>query len=206
MIDKSIPYYPISMLKTDTDTYPKYALPDGYTFSFFQAGDEDAWVKLECELGQFESEDEGLNCFKMNFCIDQRLRPEERILFVKDALGEIVATASLWDGKYFGRIEQRIHWVAVSDRCAGKGIAKAMLTHLLDLYNALGFKGYVYLWSGTHYYPAISIYRKFGFVEYTGDISPTTNLPDSDFAEKNKAALDILTKKIGKNPEWDERI
>ena len=80
-----------------------------------------------------------------------------------------------------------------------------MLTRLLQLYNALGYEGCIYLWTGTRNYPAISIYRKFGFVEYCGDVSPFTNLPDADFAAKNRAGLATLAEKIGENPLWNER-
>lgn len=205
MIDKSIPHSPISMFKTDTKSYPEYALPDGYSFSFYQKGDEVAWARLERALGQFETEALALEHFQKDFYDGQRLRPEERMLFVKDSDGEIVGTASLWDGEYFGRIEQRIHWVAVSDRCAGQGIAKAMLTRLLQLYNTLGYEGYLYLWTGTVNYPAIAIYRKFGFIEYRGEISPFTNLPDPDFAAMNRTGLATLVGKIGENPLWNER-
>lgn len=195
MLDKSLPYRPLLMTKTDTGLYPQFLLPEGYTFRFYRKGDEHIWAALECSLGQFESEAAALACFSREFLENQRLCPEERMLFVLDPNGKAVATAALWDGVYFGKVCQRLHWVAVSDECAGKGIAKAMLSRLLELYNALGYEGFLYLRTGTWNYPAIGIYRKFGFLPYLGTRSPFENIADADFAEENRAAWAAVEEK-----------
>ena len=196
MLDKSIPYYPISMIKTDTKDYPHFSLPEGYSFSLYREGDEKEWARLECELGQFENIEEGIEIFKKEFITDHNLDPKERILFVKSSDNKIVATAALWNGIYLGKEEDRVHWIAVSDECAGKGIAKAMLSKILDMYNELGKKGFVYLWTGTWNYPAISIYRRFGFSEYNGEINPLTNDKEDAFLNDNQKAISIVDKKI----------
>ena len=195
MLDNSIEYIPLLMTKEDTKVYPKYALPEGYRFRFYAAGDEKAWAALECSVGQFETEEAAIACFSREFLENQRLRPEERMLFVIDPAGKAVATAALWDGDFLGKIEQRLHWVAVSDECAGKGIAKAMLSRLLELYNELCFGGFLYLRTGTRNYPAIGIYKKFGFVPYLGTRSPFEDLSDEDFARRNAAGWAIVEQK-----------
>ena len=55
MLDKSLPYTPLMMTKTDTENFPKFDLPEGYSFRFYRAGDEMHWAALECALGQFET-------------------------------------------------------------------------------------------------------------------------------------------------------
>ena len=196
MLNKNIPNRSLIMQKTDTRTYPKYSLPEGYTFAFYRPGDEKEWVRLEMELGQFESAESGMRCFKSNFIDDQRLSPEERIVFVKNAEGEIVATGTLWDGEYLGEVKQRIHWIAVSDRCAGLGIAKAILTKLMDLYCDLGFSDFIYLWTGTRSYPAVALYRKFGFTDYHGDVNPVTNEREEGYYDYNEETIAMINSLI----------
>ncbi len=196
MLDKSIPHYPLTMNKTDTKNYPRHALPDGYEFVFYQKGDEVKWAEIETDVGQFSCVEKGIECFMRDFVNGQNLDPRERMLFVKSADGEYVATASLWNGKYLGEECQRIHWVAVKDKCAGKGIAKALLTRLMDLYNELGYCGFIYLLTGTRNYPAVSIYRKFGFAEYRGARSLSVNLTDEQFAEQTENAIGIINERI----------
>lgn len=196
MIDKSIPYYPLTMVKSNTKNYPRHNLPEGYEFVFYNKGDEVKWAEIETDVGQFSSVEKGIECFMHEFVSGQNLDPAERMLFVKSSDGEYVATASLWNGDYFGEEYQRIHWVAVKDKCAGKGIAKALLTRLMDLYNELGYDGFIYLVTGTRNYPAVSIYRKFGFTEYRGQRSLSADLTDEQFAEQTEKAVSIIDENI----------
>ena len=203
MIDKSLPRYPLFLYKTDTESYPKYELPKGYNIEFYKKGDETEWARLEVSLGQFADIEEGIESFKKSFVYGQTLKPEERIMFVKDGCGEYVATLSLWDGIYLDKCCQRLHWLAVSDKCAGVGIAKALITAALDLYNSLGYYGFIYLHTGTWYYPAISIYRKFGFVEYDGERSLLADMTDEDFVKQNREAIAIVNEKL--SSFWREK-
>ena len=147
-------------------------------------------------MGQTESIEKGLTCFENQFVKGQTLNLYHRMLFVRNRMGEVVATASLWNGDFCGTECQRVHWVAVRDDCSGKGIAKALLTRILDLYNQLGFEGFIYLETGTRYYPAIGLYRKFGFTEYTGEISLDPKLSNEEYAKQNQIALDIINTKL----------
>ena len=196
MIDKSIPRFYITLCKKDTQNYPRYDLPDGYSFSFYKKGDEVAWAKIEQSIGQFETIEEGVKSFEREFLNNPDLIPEDRVFFVKDENGEFVATAALWDGMFLGEKHQRVHWVAVSDRCAGKGIAKALICRVMDLYNELGYSGFIYLLTATWYYPAIGIYRKFGFEEYKGERSIIDGMDDETFVKKNTEAIALVEKKL----------
>ena len=118
------------------------------------------------------------------------------MLFVRDAAGKAVATASLWNGMFLGKECQRVHWVAVSDACAGKGIAKALISRVLDLYNELGYKNFIYLLTATRYYPAIGIYRHFGFSEYRGPVSPEKKYSDEEFCKKTEVGIAIVNEKL----------
>ncbi len=196
MIDKSVEDMVLALVKTDTKNYPKYTLPEGYSFKFYEKGDEVKWAQLEVELGQFDSVEKGVEAFEKDFLIGQNLKPEDRTVFVVDEDGNYVATLSLWDGTFLGEYHQRLHWMAVSDRCAGKGIAKALMTRLLDLYNELGYKDFIFLYTGTWYYPAINIYQKFGFKFYEGERSVVVSATDENFKEYNEKAINIVKEKF----------
>ena len=196
MIDKSLPRYRLWLYKTDTKNYPKHELPSGYSLEFYKKGDEIHWANLELSIGQFESLEEALQAFYKSFVHGQTLIPEERIIFVKDNSGDYVATCSLWDGDFLGKRCQRLYWLAVSDKCVGKGIAKALVCCVLDLYNQLGYEDFIYLATGTWYYRAISIYKKFGFIEYDGERSLIEDMRDEDFANQNREAISFVNTKL----------
>ena len=197
MIDKTIEDISTFMIKRDVQSFPKYSLPEGYFFSFYKEGDEAEWVRLEMEIGQFESEERALRCFNNEFLIDQRLDPSENLLFVKNPNGKIVATGALWDGDFLGERLRRIHWIAVSDECRGLGIAKAVICRIMELNFALNSDKPMYLWSGTRYYPAIAIYLNFGFEYYEGEIDPQGLLSPEEYTLKNQRGISIVKKKIG---------
>ena len=197
MIDNSIESISVFMIKKDVADFPQYSLPEGFSFDFYKDGDEADWARLECELGQFTSEERGINCFKNEFLINQRLDPKSHVLFIKNEQGEIVASGALWDGDFLGERLMRIHWIAVSDKCRGKGIAKALISRLMELNLELKSDKPVYLWTGTRYYPAVAIYLKFGFEFYEGDIDPQGLISGVDFTKKNQRGIKITKEKIG---------
>lgn len=198
MIDKSIPYYPLIMAKRDTDNYPKCKLPDGYEFVFYKDGDAKIWSEIQASVGSFDSVERGVDVFYNDFVNNQVLKAEERVIFVKAPDGEYIASAALWDGEHYGKREQRLHWIATKDAHAGKGIAKAMLTYLMDLYNELGYNGFIYLTTGTRNYPAVRIYQKFGFEIYDENKSLFKDLTDEDFTKRNKIAIDLVNQMLSK--------
>lgn len=197
MIDFTIPDYSIFMYKDDTDNYPRHSLPEGFYFKFYEDGDDIEWAKIEHSLGQFDTVEEGVKCFRSEFIDGQALNAKERVLFVMSPDGDYAATASLWDGNFFGEHIDRLHWLAVYDKYAGRGIAKALFTRLMDLYNELGLSGRLYLWTGARYFVAISMYRKFGFIEYMGNVEPCSNQKNADFARNTAMGVKIVNDKLG---------
>ena len=197
MLDKNVPLCFLIMYKTDTAEYPRYELPEGYTFSMYKQGDEEDWAKLEVSVGQFDTVEKGVDSFRHEFMENQNLPLEQRILFVRDPAGKAVATGALWNGEYLGKEEQRLHWIATDESCKGKGIAKAIVTRLLDLYNALGFKDFIYLITESWCYSAVNIYQKFGFKAYVGK-NPVTefDMTDEEFEKQNELGLRLVSEKI----------
>lgn len=196
MIDKGLKLYSVILYRTDIHNYPRYSLPKGYSFSFYQKGDEVQWAELECALGQFVTPEEGVECFWKEFPVDSQLSPEDRMLFVRNPEGKIVATCALWEGDHLGKTRGRFHWLAVSDECAGKGIAKALFSRLFALACELGYKDMLYLLTGTWYYPAIGMYKKMGFEFYRGEQSPFQKLTNEQFQERNEMAITMIEEKL----------
>lgn len=193
MLDKSIPYTSVLMVKTDTQNYPHYDLPQGYSISGYQTGFDAEWAKLNVEIDHIGSLTEAENIFKNDFLS----RPEllfKQCLFVLDKCGEVAAVASLWHGDDFGETFQRIHWVAASPRHQGKGLVKALMTRLMDIYNELGYKDFIYLSTQTWSYKAINIYSQFGFKPYMGEKPVNRKREFSE--EKNIEAWRLIQQKI----------
>lgn len=67
MLDRSIPYYNI-ILKCNSYHHSKTMLPKGYYFRNYTEGDENAWARLEYEIGDFSSIDEARKYFIDTYC------------------------------------------------------------------------------------------------------------------------------------------
>lgn len=94
-LDRSIPYYAVNMVCSAPDCAPRdAALPAGYTFAGYQDGMEDAWASILLGTDMAGSREGALECFQ-EFRENLPLT-RERMLFVRDASGEPIATATLW--------------------------------------------------------------------------------------------------------------
>lgn len=202
LVDRSIPHIGVIMEKTDTRAYPRHALPAGYTFAKYEPGFEAQWAALHFEVGQTDSLEEAEGIFQNDFAGREALMG--RMLFVLDQNNELAGTGCLWDGNHFGRTLQRLHFIAVSPPHQGRGIAKAIVSRLLDIYNGLGLGDYIYLTSQTWSWRALKLYMGFGFRPYKGEKPVnwrSVNLTSGhfepwDYAEKNAEAWDMIYGKI----------
>ncbi len=193
MIDKTLEFYQLLMVKRNPRDYPRFGMPEGYTFALFQPGMEEDWCRIHCGVGHFDSMELARKIFREEFLS----RPEElaqQCAFVLDAEGHPVGTASVWPGQDFGPELQRIHWVAVSGEHQGKGIAKALMTRVLDIYNALDRSDdFLYLISSTWSWKALGMYQKFGFEPYLGE--KPVNFNDKHFEENKFRAWEVVERR-----------
>ena len=202
-IDKSVPYIAVIMEKFDTDVYPKYELPAGYYFAQYEPGFEKLWAKMHYEIDHVDSLEEGETIFREGY-LNADKSPDfktlkEKTVFVMDENNNLAGTGSIWDGDTFGGTYQRLHWIGVAARHQNKGLAKAVISKSLDIYNNLGYGGYIYLTSQTWSYKALNIYMKFGFKPYMGELPKNwedNELKSKNFKEKNIKAWDIINEKI----------
>jgi GNAT superfamily N-acetyltransferase len=225
-LDRSLPHIGVIMEKYDTACYPKVVLPESYIFSEYKRGFKNQWSNLQLSVEQVDTLEEAETAFQIEFLDGKSMdwanktiehsesnkieyslffsQMCDRMVFVLDDKGELVGTGSVWCGKTFGKELQRLHWIAVSPEHQGKGIAKAIVSKLLTIYNELGYSGYIYLTSQTWSYKALYIYMQFGFKPYFGEKPQNwlaVNLTSGkfepwDYKAKNIEAWNIINEKI----------
>ena len=193
-MDKSVPYIGVIMEKTDTSAYPKYELPAGFSFIKYKPGMGKQWAALNYEVDHVESLEEGEVIFKEEYQGCDLKTLEEKLVLVADENNNLAGVGSVWDGDLFGKTQQRLHWIAVSSQYQNKGIAKAVISKSLDIYNNLGYGGYIYLTSQTWSYKALNIYGRFGFKPYMGE--KPLNWDEDDYEAKNIMAWNIINQKL----------
>jgi len=182
------------MTKRDLDAYPKFKLPEGFSCSGYRPGFERAWAKLMFSLEQTDSLQHAEDIFRTEFLARPELL-QTQCLFVLDAKGTAVATASIWPGNHFGRELLRIHWVACAGEYQGRGLAKALMTSLLDATRILGYCDMLYLTSQTWSYKALGLYARFGFEPYQGERPANWESQSGDFARETQEAWAIIKSK-----------
>lgn len=197
MQDKTVPYYPIIMVKPADAAFPHYTLPPGYRFQMYTPKLQAPWCQLVHEVGPLSE----LSAVEAVFAREFLPFPEElaqRCLFVLDPEGIAVATATLWFGDLFSEQWQRIHWVMVSEKAQGKGLAKALLSRLLLIYGELGLTTPVYLTSETWSYKATNLYGEFGFTAFREYCPPgwQRDATPQEFLQNAQTAWAIIEEKL----------
>ena len=97
MLDKSIPYKNIIMRMPydKVQSQPEPVLPDGFSFRFFQEGDEKHWARIETSVLEFADEASAERYFTRDYlpCLDDL---KHRCVFVLNRDKLPVATATAW--------------------------------------------------------------------------------------------------------------
>lgn len=197
MLDKTIPFAGVIMVKHDPKNFPIFPLPQGYTITGWKPGLELSWAQIHCDLGQVNTVEDGVKLFESEFFSKRELLAKQ-CLFVLDPMGNTAALGSLWDGEDFGKSYPRLHWIACRADCQGKGLVKALISRLLALNTELGGGEFIYLVSQTWSYKALDLYRKFGFSAYKGE--KPINWKSENFPEENRLAWDRINQKLSPRP------
>ena len=162
MLDKSVPYAGIYMIRKAGTPIPALPLPEGYRFALYRDGDETDWARIENSVLEFDSEFAALLYFKKNF-IPQADELYRRCLFIENAEGVKIATATAWRNTAAGRSSPWLHWVGADPGYQGLGLGKALVSKTLELMMQLDGDVDFYLHTQTWSYKAIGIYRSCGF-------------------------------------------
>jgi ribosomal protein S18 acetylase RimI-like enzyme len=141
------------MVRDTLDDVPVFPLPSGYTIRWYQPGDEQHWARIHEDTYP-------VSLFWREFPDAAALA--ERQVYILDPAGTPVATSTAWiNNNGFDARYGCVHWVAVAPEAQRQGLAKAMLTILLERFRALGYSR-AYLRTGNPI--AVNLYEQFGFI------------------------------------------
>jgi ribosomal protein S18 acetylase RimI-like enzyme len=157
MLDKSIPYHSVIMAADRWTPPAPRPLPPGYTLRAYQDADALNWARIETSVGEFPTQEKALEYW------DNQYRPRlamvrERCLFACDPQGLPVATCTAWaqDDLYM------IHWVATCPAEQGQGLAQALVSRAMELFDRAGTFP-VILHTQTWSHQAMRLYHRLGF-------------------------------------------
>lgn len=160
--DSRIKYYEL-LLEKDLDTIPYFPLPEGYRFTFYQPGDKDHWINIEISAKELLSYVQGLETWD-RFYGGKEDALQERMVFIENAAGEKVATATAYID-VTGRDKSGsgwLHWVAVRRDCQGLGLSKPLISFTLNRMRELGYS-HGKIPTQTTSWLACKVYLDFGF-------------------------------------------
>ena len=170
MMDKTLPYVDIAMVRYGNLERKTHLLPVGYRFAFYQPGDEDHWAEIVVSSGEFSKMSDASNKFAEDF-LSRKQDLFNRLFFIVAPDGEYVGTTMVWEGAHLGRELPRLHWVSVKGPCQGLGLGKSLVSRGIQLVAELyGEHSDSYLTTQTWSYPAINIYLSFGYQFYEGPV------------------------------------
>ena len=161
--DNTIKYYELLMYYKDTAIYKKYSLPDGFHFEFYKDGNMNDWINIHIESGEFCAIEEGIMIFHDFYDTFIQELNKRCIFIVDDKTNEKVGTAtvSLLSKEEFG-YNGAVDWVAIKKDYQGKGLARPLITKILEIANELEHKGII-LHTQTTTWLAAKSYLDFGF-------------------------------------------
>jgi mycothiol synthase len=155
---------------------PEVDLPEGYWIRTYREGDEEEWA--ECVNRAYATErdptDYTAEKIREKWVDTPNFMPDGTFFAVKD--DEIVGSFMAWREVNEGPKRGRLHWLAVVPEHRRRGLAKALTVKVIGYLLSQGLTS-IFLDTGYSLRVAMSMYRKFGFVEtprlfeYVKDIS-----------------------------------
>ena len=170
------------------------SLPVGYSFVFYQPGDEQAWAEIETSVCEFAQVSDATAYFARDYLPLQN-ELQRRTLFVQTAGGEKVATFTAWWNYTGVRRYPFMHWVAVKPEYQGLGLGKAIIAEGVRLMVAIEGDVVMYIPTQTWSHKAIRLYRWAGFELETEEPAP------GGFVNQTADALPVIRELIGLQPD-----
>ncbi len=153
---------PIIMVRDNLDDIPQHEFPEGFSIRGFRAGEGQLWAEIGAAAGTLPSVEAALERFDKEF-LEPVEQMETRCFFVvESATGRAIGTAMAWyDDNFEGERYGRVHWVSMIPEFQGKGLAKPMMTAVLNRLAESHDKAT--LGTQTFRKAAIKLYLNFGF-------------------------------------------
>lgn len=162
MMDRTVPMIGLAMRMESLDALPEYPLPPQYGFRYFEPGDEHNWALIETSAGEFGDTDAALAGFRRPCYYPNDDWLDQRMLFLTDC-GVPFATATAWFGDDGPDVpEGRLHWVGIDAAHQRRGLSYPLVSLAMRRIRELGHTS-AYLTTQTASWPAIKVYRAFGF-------------------------------------------
>ena len=156
MLDKSIPYFELAMLRpAGLPVPPTPSRADGFFVKSYAPGDEAHWARIEKSVGEFDTESAALSYFEKEFAPQPDLL-SQRMCFLCTPDGLPVATAAAWE-KHHSHL---LHWVATVPACQRRGLGRAAVLSALRRFPD---DDPVLLHTQTWSHDAILLYHTLGF-------------------------------------------
>ena len=150
----------IAMACPDLRRAPRFTLPAPYRIRWWRTGDLGVWLAIQREADRLQTVAEPV--FRKYYGRNEAEFPQ-RICFLCDQAGREVGTASAWYGDSDpGKDWGRVHWVAIVPLHQGKGLARPLISAVLDRMEALGHRK-AYLTTESERILAIRLYLSLGF-------------------------------------------
>ncbi len=190
MLDKSIPYFNIILIRKYNTKYCEERLPKWFHYESFKSGDEVHWAEIETSVLEFSEESEAMKYFDREY-LKYKKELSERCIFITTEEGQKVGTATAW---WNTRNEIRvpsIHWVSIKPDYQNMGLGKSIVSKVIKTSIELDGDKDSFLHTQTWSYHAVGIYLQAGY----------KILRDGTFGKYQndyEAALPYLKEKMGK--------
>ncbi len=184
-LDNTIEYHHL-LLKIDLKNLPKYDLPKGYSFAFYQDGDEKYWKEIEVSSQDCFDEEEAQHAWNEYYQSHKNELYNRLIFVINNQTKEKVATATSYYNTWTNdRKEAYLHWVAVKKEYQGKKLSKPLISFAFQQLILLGYQQ-AFISTQTTSWLAAKIYLD--FQAYPFDL------------EKELRGFQVLKAIIGKHP------
>ncbi|GED71850.1 hypothetical protein BRE01_55520 [Brevibacillus reuszeri] len=67
LLDKNIPYYNVIMRRRSGIAASSFSLPSGYTYAWFEPGNEKKWAEIETSVGEFTTVEQAHLYFREHY-------------------------------------------------------------------------------------------------------------------------------------------
>ena len=162
MLDKSIPYFNVLLMRKRNADFRAEPLPEGFRFDLFQPGDEVHWADIETGVLEFPKAGDAREYFEREYLIYEK-ELSERCLFISTEKGQKAGTATAWWSTRNGIKVPSIHWVSIKPDFQRMGLGKAIVSKALKTSIEMDGDRDSFIHTQTWSYPAIGIYLQSGY-------------------------------------------
>ena len=162
--NKNIEYIPIIMVLSKSYDYIT-TIPlevTNYQDCYYQD-----IINLMVEVNHFDNEEKAKEYLDNNILNNKEKYTNIYLAFIDQKLAGM---CMLWEGYHFGEKRYRIHWLSVSLNHQKKGIAKSILSKIIEDFNGRNYDYPLYLVTSLQNIEAIRLYLKCNFEVYTKDL------------------------------------